>query len=86
MIPGVDYFATHKHSEEWAPDGRTALMTFWRRPLHAMTDAFTAADFRINVISEPFPAPGARELSPISSWTSRRGAFVCFLFFVVQAD
>ncbi|MEV6145145.1 hypothetical protein [Streptomyces sp. NPDC051992] len=39
-------------------------MTFWRRPLHAMTDAFTAADFRINVISEPFPAPGARELSP----------------------
>jgi hypothetical protein len=64
VIPGVDYFATHKHSEEWAPDGRTALMTFWRRPLHAMTDAFTAADFRINVISEPFPAPGARELSP----------------------
>lgn len=39
-------------------------MTFWRRPLHAMTDAFTAAGFRINVISEPPPSPDARELFP----------------------
>jgi hypothetical protein len=27
-------------------------MSFWHRPLHAMTDAFTAAGFRIAVISE----------------------------------
>jgi hypothetical protein len=41
--------------------GQTALMIFWDRPLHAMTDAFTAAGFRIAVISEPAPAPAARE-------------------------
>ena len=39
-------------------------MSFWHRPLHAMTDAFTAAGFRISVISEPAPAPAARELFP----------------------
>lgn len=36
-------------------------MAFWRRPQRAMTDVFTPAGFRINVISEPFPAPGAHE-------------------------
>ncbi|MCC5474541.1 class I SAM-dependent methyltransferase [Streptomyces barringtoniae] len=84
--PGADYFATYKHSEEWTLGGHTALMTFWRRPLHAMTDAFTAAGFRINVISEPFPAPGARELFPDIFVNEPSRAFVCFLFFVLQAD
>ena len=36
-------------------DGQTFPMTFWHRRLHAMTDAFTAAGFRISVISEPQP-------------------------------
>jgi hypothetical protein len=64
--------------------GHTAQMSFWTRPLHAMTDAFTAAGFRIAVISEPPPAPGARELFPeIADLPS---AFLCFLFFVLQAD
>ncbi|MFD8393545.1 class I SAM-dependent methyltransferase [Streptomyces sp. NPDC059680] len=84
--PGADYFATYKHSEEWTLGGHTALMTFRRRPLHAMTDAFTAAGFRINVISEPFPAPGARELFPDIFVDKLSRAFVCFLFFVLQAD
>jgi len=39
-------------------------MEFWRRPLHAMTDAFTTAGFRLYVLSEPQPAPAARELFP----------------------
>jgi hypothetical protein len=43
--------------------GQTALMSFWHRPLHAMTDAFTAAGFRISVINEPQPVPTAHELS-----------------------
>ncbi|WP_422804742.1 class I SAM-dependent methyltransferase [Streptomyces noursei] len=84
--PGTDYFATYKHSEEWTLGGHTALMTFWHRPLHAMTGAFTAAGFRINVISEPLPAPGARELYPDIFVDKPSGAFVCFLFFVLQAD
>jgi hypothetical protein len=84
--PGAGYFATRKYSEEWTLGGHIALMSFWRRPLHAMTDAFTAAGFRIAVISEPFPAPGARELFPDIFADKPSGAFLCFLFFVLQAD
>jgi hypothetical protein len=39
-------------------------MKLWRRPLHAMTDAFTAAGFRLTAISEPRPDPAARETFP----------------------
>ena len=60
------------------------MLTFWHRPLHAMTDAFTAAGFRIAVISEPRPAPDARELFP-DVLKEADSAFLCFLFFVLQA-
>jgi hypothetical protein len=57
-------------------------MRLWRKPLHAMTDAFTTAGFRLAIISEPQPDPAARELFPddfhdLSSKTT-------FLFFVVK--
>jgi hypothetical protein len=58
-------------------------MTFWHRPLHAMTGAFTEAGFRISVISEPPPAAGARELFPAELEAKPR--FLCFLFFVLEA-
>jgi SAM-dependent methyltransferase len=80
-----DYFATENRTEEWTMGGHTALMSFWTRPLHAMTDAFTAAGFRIAVISEPPPAPGARELFP-EILADIPSAFLCFLFFVLEAD
>ena len=54
------------------------------RPLHAMTDAFTAAGFRISVISEPHPVPEARELFPDE--LAHKPHFLCFLFFVLHAD
>jgi hypothetical protein len=79
----TDYFATYNWTEEWTMGGQTALMSFWHRPLHAMTDAFTAAGFRIAVISEPLPAPAARELFPDD--LGAKSAFLCFLFFVLQA-
>jgi len=79
----ADYFATSNRTEEWTMGGQTALMSFWDRPLHAMTDAFTAAGFRIRVISEPAPAPAARELFPGD--IAARPRFLCFLFFVLQA-
>ena len=78
------YFQTRSRTEEWTFGGRSALLTFWHRPLHAMTDAFTAAGFRIAVISEPPAAPDTpRELFPPSS---RAGTtFLAFLFFVLEA-
>jgi SAM-dependent methyltransferase len=81
-----DYFATYNWSEEWTHGGHTAQMSFWTRPLHAMTDAFTAAGFRIAVVSEPPPAPGARELFPDRLPDTPSGAFLCFLFFVLEAS
>jgi hypothetical protein len=58
-------------------------MTLWHRPLHTMTSAFTEAGFRISVISEPRPAPGARELFPAELEAEPR--FLCFLFCVLEA-
>jgi hypothetical protein len=59
-----DYFATCNYTAEWTVDGQSALLRFWTRPLHAMTGAFTAAAFRISVISEPAVAPDTpRELA-----------------------
>jgi len=80
-----DYFATYNWVDEWTVDGQTALLRFWARPLHAMTDAFTAAGFRISVISEPAAAPDTPgELLPDEIADRRR--FLCFLFFVLHAS
>lgn len=81
--PGTDYFATRTSSEMWELGGAKHLMTFWDRPLHAITDAFTAAGFRIDVISEPAPAAGARERFPEVFAQKQSGTFLCFLFFVL---
>ena len=80
-----DYFATYSHAAEWTVDGQTALLKFWARPLHAMIDAFTAAGFRITVISEPPVAPDTPpDLLPDNMRDRRR--FLCFLFFVLHAS
>ncbi|MEV4180896.1 hypothetical protein AB0J28_05565 [Streptosporangium canum] len=60
----VSYFGTRNSLEEWTAGGQTVPMSFWHRPLHAMTDACTAAGFRLAVISEQQPVPEARELFP----------------------
>ena len=38
-----DYFATYSYTVEWTAGGQSAVLRFWQRPLHTMTDAFTAA-------------------------------------------
>ncbi|EFC85923.1 methyltransferase type 11 [Parafrankia sp. EUN1f] len=80
--PRPDYFATTSYDFNWTLNGQSAPMRFWRKPLHAMTDAFTAAGFRLSVSGEPQPDPAARELFPdgfhdLSTKT-------IFLFFVVE--
>jgi SAM-dependent methyltransferase len=82
----TNYFATRERVEEWTMGGGTARLTFWDRPLHAMADAFTTAGFRITGISEPPAAPGARDLFPEEFSTLPGPRFLCFLFFVLQAD
>jgi SAM-dependent methyltransferase len=80
----ADYLVTYDWTATWTMGGQTAQMRFWHRPLHAMTDAFTGAGFRISVISEPQPVPAAREIFPdqFPLLTTSPN----FLFFVLQAD
>lgn len=84
VYPDEDYFAVTSYTEDYTFDGQTAELTFWHRPLHAMTDAFAAAGFRISTISEPPYAPDTpRELLPPG--IGERTSFLCFLFFVLEA-
>jgi ubiquinone/menaquinone biosynthesis C-methylase UbiE len=84
MDPGADYFAIMQYSDEFTFNGQSAVLTFWHRPLHAMTDAFTEAGFRISVISEPPASPDTpRELLP--PHLGDRTAFLSFIFFVLEA-
>jgi SAM-dependent methyltransferase len=78
--PRPNYFATTSYTDEWTFDGQSFPMSFWRRPLHAMTDAFTSAGFRLAVISEPQPDPAARELFPDDFQDfSNKLSFLCFV-------
>ncbi|OXM62556.1 MULTISPECIES: class I SAM-dependent methyltransferase [Amycolatopsis] len=81
--PRPDYFATTSYSFDWEFGGQRFPMKFWRRPLHAMAGAFTAAGFRLVTISEPQPDPAARELFPddFHSLSTK----TAFLFFVLEA-
>ncbi|GHH37436.1 methyltransferase [Lentzea cavernae] len=81
----TDYFATTKWTDEYDFNGQKATLTYWHRPLHAMTDAFTAAGFRTAVISEPPVAPEAHELFPDDMAKFPSGAFLSFVFFVLEA-
>ncbi|MFJ2960636.1 class I SAM-dependent methyltransferase [Streptomyces sp. NPDC087270] len=80
--PRPDYFASGEYSFTWVLGGQPAPMRLWRKPLHAMTDAFTAAGFRLSVISEPQPDPAGRDLFPdgYQGLSTTPG----FLFFVVE--
>lgn len=82
--PDEDYFATRSYSDEFEFAGETATLTFWHRPLHAMTDAFTAAGFDIAVVDEPAPSPDTPE--ELLTLRIRRGettSFLSFIFFVL---
>jgi SAM-dependent methyltransferase len=83
VYPEADYFALTKYSEEYTFDGQSAVLTYWHRPLHAITDAFAVAGFRIATVSEP---PPASETPPELLPPNLEGrSFLCFLFFVLEA-
>ena len=79
----TNYFETYNWTETWDHTGEPVEMSFWNRPLHAMTGAFTAAGFTVAEIAEPLPVPEAAELFPDdhAALTSSPS----FLFFVLTA-
>ena len=83
--PDADYFAIREYRAEHAFSGQKVVLTYWHRPLHAMTAAFTEAGFRVAVISEPPVAPGAFDAFPDVLASHPSNAFMSFLFFVLDA-
>jgi SAM-dependent methyltransferase len=82
--PDRDYFAITQYSETFTFSGQEGTLTYWHRPLHAMTDAFTGAGFEVRQVGEPpFDPDTPAELLPAG--IGDRTAFVCFLFFVLEA-
>jgi len=81
--PRPDYFATTSYTFEWTFGGRSVPMKFWRKPLHAMVDAFAATGLHIKSIDEPQPDPAAREIYP--DGFERLATRPTFMFFVVEA-
>ncbi|MBD8078355.1 methyltransferase domain-containing protein [Cellulosimicrobium arenosum] len=83
--PDEDNFATRQYSETFELDGEPAVLTFWNRPLRAMSEAFAEAGFVIAVMDEPPPSPQTpRELLTPRLASGERTAFFCFLFVVLE--
>jgi SAM-dependent methyltransferase len=84
VYPEADYFARTKYSEDYIFNGQSAVLTYWHRPLHVITDAFIAAGFRIATVSEP---PPASDTPPalLPPDMKEGGSFLCFLFVVLAA-
>ncbi|MDQ0755623.1 class I SAM-dependent methyltransferase [Arthrobacter sp. B3I4] len=85
--PSEDYFAIRQYAEDYEFDGDPAVLSFWHRPLSAMITAFTSAGYRIATLSEPGPAPDTPpEVLPPRIRNGERTAFLCFIFFVLEAE
>lgn len=56
-----DYFAVKQVTEAWTRAGESFDVTFWRRPLTAMTEAISGAGFVIDQLAEPAPAAELRQ-------------------------
>jgi SAM-dependent methyltransferase len=84
LNPDGDYFEIAKFTYDAEHAGRTVVYTNWHRPLHAMSEAFSAAGFRIATISEPpISEDTPAELRPAGRKHPAR--FISFIFFVLEA-
>jgi SAM-dependent methyltransferase len=78
------YFTMSQITELWPLGARQFEVTFWRRPLRAMTEAITTAGFTIERLVEPSPLVELRELNPAAykDLTSKP----TFLFFRLRVN
>jgi len=83
--PQADYFALTEWTDEYTFGDQPAVLTYWHRPLRAMTDAFANAGFQMAVVSEPPWSPDTpAELLPPGF--EGRTSFLSFIFFVLVAE
>ena len=84
LNPQADYFTVTEWTDEYTFGSQRAVLTYWHRPLHAMTDAFSDAGLQVAVISEPPWSPDTpAELLPAGF--EGRTSFLSFIFFVLVA-
>lgn len=81
--PGKDYFQQTMYTDEHTFNGQSAELTYWHRPLHAMTDAFFQTGFSLRRISEP-PYSPQTPAHLIPSQFKDRDSFISFIFFELQ--
>jgi ubiquinone/menaquinone biosynthesis C-methylase UbiE len=74
-----DYFRTVQVTETWHKDGQPYEVTFWRRPLTAITAAISSAGFLIDRLVEPAPLPSLQQHDPRAYDKIRTGPR--FIFF-----
>jgi SAM-dependent methyltransferase len=79
-----DYFAIRQVTDTWETESGEFDVTFWRRPLTAMTEAIAAAGFVIERLIEPEPAAGLAELDPRADHAIRTQPR--FLFFRLRPE
>ena len=58
-----DYFALKQVTETWTKGGVGYPVTFWRRPLRAMSEAIAISGFLIQRMVEPEPVPQLQEIN-----------------------
>lgn len=74
-----DYFAIKQVTEYWAVGGESFPVTFWRRPLTAMSEAIAEAGLAIERLVEPMPDEHVAAMSPRDDERLRtRPAFLFF--------
>ncbi len=78
-----DYFAVKPVTETWFEGAGAIEVTFWRRPLHAMTEAISSAGFLIERLVEPQPVPELADRDPVAYEQMRTKPR--FLFFRLRA-
>jgi ubiquinone/menaquinone biosynthesis C-methylase UbiE len=84
LNPDGEYYDLTEFTYDAEHAGRTVIYTNWHRPLQSMTDAFTAAGFRLSAITEPPISPDTPvELRPPNQPHPAR--FICFIFFTLEA-
>lgn len=82
--PGQDYFRLTQYTDDVSLAGLPAQLTYWHRPLHEMTNAFSRAGFHISRIDEPaFSAATPKELIPARF--GDRDSFISFIFFELRS-
>jgi hypothetical protein len=87
LNPDGEYFDITAFSYDAVHAGCTVTYSNWHRPLQSMSDAFTAASFRITFITEPPIDPNTPlDLLPLELQARKQPApFISFVFFVLEA-